>query len=341
MERSFRKRKTIEGASSVALMSIIVITPDSYGTVHRLMDCLLAQTIRQELELILVIPAGASDFPGKLLIDNFAAIKKVEISSMGSTAQVRVEGIREATCPIITFTEEHCLPEPDWAEALLEAHRNGWSVIGPAVTNGNPDSLCSWANFLIEYSHWVAPAPAGIVNHLPGHNSSYKRDVLLSYGSTLSDRLESESLMHWDLHSKGHRLYLEPSVRVRHFNFSRIWPAISLRFLGGRLFGGMRRSGWSIVKCGIYAAGSFLIPAVRLIRIFKELFHPGRPRNLAFAVLPLMSFLLAIDAFGEMTGYLFGPGDAPKRIARMDFHRELFMNRRDRQQFAGSKNGST
>jgi hypothetical protein len=320
----------------VALMSIIVITPDNYRTVHRLMDCLLTQTIRHELELVLVIPTGASDFPDQLLIDSFAAVKKVEISGMDSTAQARAEGIRKATCPIITFTEEHCLPEPDWAEALLIAHRRDWSVIGPEVTNGNPGSICSWANFLIEYSNWVAPAPAGVVDHLPGHNSSYKRDVLLSYGSTLSDRLESESLLHWDLHSKGYRLYLEPSVRVRHFNFSRIWPSLSLRLLGGRQFGGMRRSGWSIAKCVIYIVGSFLIPAVRLVRIFKELWHPGRPRNIAFAVLPLMSLLLAIDAFGEMTGYLFGPGDAPKRIARMDFHREQFMNQRDREQFVGS-----
>jgi hypothetical protein len=320
----------------VALMSIIVISPDGYGTIRRLMDCLLAQTIRHELELILVFPEGASDCPNKFLLDNFAAVKKVEISGVGSTAQARAAGIRAATSPIITFTEDHCLPEPDWAESLVKAHGGGWSVVGPAVTNGNPDTLCSWANFLIEYSNWIVPAPAGIVDHLPGHNSSYKRDVLLSYGSALSDRLESESLLHWDLQSKGHRLYLEPSVRAQHFNFSLIWPSISLRFLAGRLFGGMRRSGWSCVKCGLYAAGSSLIPAVRLVRIYRELRHPGRPRNIAVAVLPLMSLLLAIDAFGEMIGYLFGPGDTSKRIAPMDFHREQFMNCRDREQFSGS-----
>ena len=51
------------------------------------------------------------------------------------------------------------------------------------MRNANPKSAISWANLLIEYGPWLDPAPAGKASHLPGHNSSYKRDVLLGYGS--------------------------------------------------------------------------------------------------------------------------------------------------------------
>jgi len=47
----------------------------------------------------------------------------------------------------------------------------------------------------------------------------------------------------------------------------------------------------------------------------------------------MFSLLLAADAAGEMTGYLGGPGSSGEEIARIDFHRENFMNRRDRAQF--------
>ena len=46
------------------------------------------------------------------------------------------------------------------------------------------------------------------VDYLPGHNSSYKRDVLLGYGDRLESMMESETVLHWDLRAKGHRLYL-------------------------------------------------------------------------------------------------------------------------------------
>lgn len=315
-------------------MSVIIVSPDGYATVRRLLQCLHAQTIRHELELVFVVPAGTMDTLEDLPSLDYAAVKKIEIPKMDLTARARAAGIGIATSPVIVLTEDHSLPEPEWAESLMKAHGGDWAVVGPAVKNGNPDSLLSWANFLIEYNEWLDPAPKGIKHHLPGHNSSYKRDALLRYGSDLENRLEAESLLHWDLRSRGYRLYLEPSARTRHLNFSRWGPSVSLRFAAGRLFAGMRISGWSVARRALYAAGSFLIPLVRLYRILREMNRPGRPLRLAMALIPWMLPLLAVDGLGELAGYLFGSGDAAKRITRIDFHREQFMNRADREQLA-------
>ena len=81
-----------------------------------------------------------------------------------------------------------------WAESLLYAHRKEWACVGPVVNNGNPRSLISWTNLVIEYGEWLAPAASKVVTHLPGHNSSYKRDILLRYGDELSTWFESESI---------------------------------------------------------------------------------------------------------------------------------------------------
>jgi hypothetical protein len=202
------------------------------------------------------------------------------------------------------------------------------------VGNANPGSVLSWANFLIEYSDWLDPAPGGMMHHLPGHNSAYKRDALLAYDSDLSRWLEVESLIHWDLEARGHRLCLEPTARTRHLNFSRFGASLILRFHAGRLLAGMRRRNWSFFLRAVYAGGSPLIPLVRLVRIARSLCSPGRPLRMLPRLLPALLVLLAAEAMGEMAGYIFGPGSASKRIAQIDFHREDFMNRQDREAWA-------
>ena len=74
---------------------------------------------------------------------------------------------------MVVLSEDHSFPEAGWAEALIEAHRGPWSVVGPVVRNANPDSLISWADFLLGYGTWLDPAPGGEISQLPGHNSSY------------------------------------------------------------------------------------------------------------------------------------------------------------------------
>jgi len=318
-------------------MSVIVITPDGYGTVRRLIGRLHAQTVREELEIVVVAPPGAIASPDEPRLRDFAALRIIETQNMDSTARARAAGIRAAAADIVVLTEDHSLPEPDWAESLIQAHDGDWAVVGPAVGNGNPRSLLSWANLLIEYSEWLDPAPRGEARHLPGHNSSYKRDVLLSYGDALGRWLEADSVLHWDLRAKGHRLYLEPAARTQHFNFSRLGSSIALRFHAGRLFAGMRRSDWGPARRLVYAVGSPLIPFVRLYRIVKELLRPDRPCQLIPRLLPLFLLLLAADAAGELIGYLGGPGTSSKVIARVDFHRENYMNRRDRVQFMNER----
>jgi hypothetical protein len=98
----------------------------------------------------------------------------------------------------------------------------------------------------------------------------------------------------------------------------------------------MRRRRWSGWLRAVYALGSPLIPLVRLTRIFRSLRSPGRPLHLFPRLLPAMLVLLGVEALGEMTGYILGPGDSSKRIAPVDFHRENFMNAKDRKHWAES-----
>lgn len=311
-------------------ISVIVITPDDYGTIQSLIESLAAQTICEHIELVIVAPATSVSGFDTTIFNRFGAVRLEGVESIDSFAQATAVGIGAATAPIVALTEDHSFLDPKWAEILVAAHRGPWIGVGPAISNANPGSLVSWANIAIEYGEWLDPAVTGPVSHIPGHNSSYKRAALLEYGEDLGKWLQSESVLHWDLASKGHRLWLETSATTGHRNFSDFLSTIRLRFCCGRIFASSRARGWAASKRALYLCGSPLIPFVRLGRVIGQLRRPGRPRYLLPSILPLLLLFLVIDGMGETVGYAFGTGSAEEGMTRMEFHRERFVNRRER-----------
>jgi GT2 family glycosyltransferase len=319
------------GGENAPELSAIVVTPDRLETVRRTVEHLHAQTARDRLEIVMVVPSLADSQSGGLPLDGFARVQWVQFGEMESVAAARAAGIRRASAPIVVLTEDHSYPDPQWAEALIEAHRQPWAAVSPVVCNGNPQSLVSWANFLIDYSEWCAPASAGTRDHLPGHNSSYKRALLLEYGEQLETLLEAESVLHWSLREKGYQLYLEPKAATRHMNYSDLRSSIMARFHSGRLFAATRARGWTLARRSCYVLGSPLIPLVRLQRIARQSMGARRKTTPFARALALLCCFLISDSAGQFFGYAFGVGDAALRAVDLDFHRERFWNARDKQ----------
>jgi hypothetical protein len=165
----------------------------------------------------------------------------------------------------------------------------------------------------------MAPATAGAVEHLPGHNSSYKRTTLLEYGPALETMLETESVMHWDLRAKGFALFLEPAATTLHVNFTTLSASMRLRFHGGRMFAAARARRWPFARRIAYTLAAPLIPLVRLRRILAQVWR-RRDETLPASAFPALALLLACDAAGEMVGYLLGAGAEAQRGGEFEFH---------------------
>jgi hypothetical protein len=313
-------------------MSVVVVTPDSFETVRKTVRHLRAQNVCGALEVVVVAPSAASLALDARALDGFHSHTVVEVGPVTSTARARAAGLRAARAEVVALVEDHAFPAPGWAEALLERHRGAWAAVGPVMSNANPRSVTSWANLLVEYAPWLEPAEGGEREHLPGHNGSYKREVLAAYGDRLEAMLEAESVLHWDLRARGHALYLEPKARVFHQNFSEPFPSLALRFNGGRLFASARARGWSARRRALYAAASPLIPFVRCARIAREMLGRARTRRMLPRLLPALFVWLAFDGAGEAAGYALGPGGAMAKLSDMEFHRERFLAARERRE---------
>jgi hypothetical protein len=313
-------------------LSVIVVTPNHYEAIRKTIRCLVAQTARDRLEVVIVAPSAGALGKDGLELRGFARSVVVEIGEVTSTGAAIAAGVHRASAPVVAYAEEHTYPDPRWAEALIRAHRHGWVAVGAMVANANPGSLTSWANLLTDFGPWVEPSPARESATLASHHTAYDRAVLLEYGAELAAMLETEAVLHRDLRARGRRLYFEPAARSRHVNVSRLRSYVRAEFQGGRLFGAMRarQERWSRARRLLYVGAMPLIPLVRLSRLLPELWRPGRPRALLVRLLPPLCLGLVAHTLGEAAGYSLGAGDAARRRVDFELHRHRHLSDRDR-----------
>jgi glycosyltransferase involved in cell wall biosynthesis len=307
-------------------LSVVIVT-DAYETIRKTVRHLRAQTVASAIELVIVAPDGQLDLDEGEVAE-LHSHRVVEIGDIRSLSWARAPGIRAASAPIVALAESHAYPEPEWAERLLAAHDGEWAAVGPAVYNANP-SVVSWINLLIDYGPWLGPARGGEMRDLPGHNSSYKKELLIGYGGRLESMLEAEIIMHADLRARGHRLYQEPAARMTHVNVTRTASWIGERFQTGRRFASARGAVWPGWRRAVYAAGSPLIPAVRLRRLLRDAARVGAGRELRGYGYVLLVLALMVSAAGELVGYALGSGDSMYALSRIELHKERHLGGAD------------
>lgn len=323
-----------EAPATAPALSVVVVATDGYTSARKTIRHLKAQTIQDQIEVLLVAESAEA-----LAIDaadkaGFFAFEIVEQNPIGWVDHAQAPAIRRARAGVVALIEDHAYPAPDWAEILLEAHQGPWSAVGAAIANANPGTMLSWANLLLSYGSagWTDPVAEGHeVENLPNHNVSYKRDVLLAYDDVLEQMLERGSDFHARLKAAGHRFYLVPG-RVYHMNPSLLRSVWSLRFEAGRLYGFQRaeQEQWPTWKRVLYAGGAPLIPLVRLRWFKRTMVDEGPYRTLWPQILPATMVGLAADAAGQAFGYVNGLGDALQKLADFEVDRLQHVTEADR-----------
>lgn len=312
-------------------LAVVLVTPGSFDDVRKIVRCLRKQTVRDQIELLIVTRSCAAFGSNPDELAGFGRVELIECEDLSRVADAKVLAVRRATAPVIAFAEDHCFPEADWGEALLAAHGEGWAGVGPSVRNANPSTALSCSAYLMHWAPWIEPTSAGAAPTTAWHNSSYRRAVLLDLGDDLARLLVVEGFLQAALRRRGHQLYVEQAARVSHMNVSRGAAWVGHEFWGGRLYAGqrVRWERWSWLRRVQYAAGSPLIPMVRLWRLLRILQRGGRLTEFFPRALPLVAVGLLVHALGEATGYLFGGGNAERHYSRYEMYRARDLAPRD------------
>ena len=302
--------------------SVILITGDGPDSLVGNLSCLRQQTIANRLEVIIMTREEHVDATKQLRPNEFAEFE-VYAGDLSTSARARVGAVHKARAPVVIFTEDHAFPRQSaWAERILAAFEADASVavVGPSMINANPRAGASWATMFIEYGPWISIQKPGFTEALPGHNSAYRKDILLSYGDALADMMEAEWVMHKDLLTKGEKLWVDPEIQVAHLNYSIFSKSIALHHLGGRMFASARCADWSLGKRLAYALAAPLILAKRFVAI-AHLGVTHKLRSEFFRSIPQLIIFLIVGGAGETAGFLFGTGSRESDFAELEYAR--------------------
>jgi hypothetical protein len=294
--------------------SVVLVVGTQRARAGLALESLLAQEGIERTEILLFDRAeGLPDVPGS----NHPSVRLHRVPPATVFSAARTTAVHLARAPYVGFLEEHCRAKPGWIAALLRAHQGPWAAVGSEVHHGNGSFSISRLIGIMNYYPWLTPTTSGERDMLPGHNSSFRREVLLSYGDDLERLLRADVSLFQQLVADGHRLYLEADAKFEHFNETSLRSIVKGYFYWHRGFGVERARvhGWSLPRRALYVVATPLIPLYFVAKLVTRL-SKVRPDLLVEALIGTPKILVAqlASASGQALGLVFGPGDTEARF---------------------------
>ena len=298
-------------ASGDPRISVVIVGRDGIQSLRPILSCLCEQTIADRMEVIAVLPSDRfADNALDAWSDRFRRVRTVATGVIGNRGRAAAAGVRVATAPVLAFTENHCFPDPDWAECLCCRHdESRVAGVAPIILNANPESALSWAIYGAGYAAFATPGPSREIAEMPMHNASYRRELLVPLDNELEDLLGHEGNLQRRLRAQGHRFLLDPAARSRHINEATWSLVLGLNFANGRRYGGRRGQDWAWPRRAVYAALFPLLSANIAREALRRLRACDPPPPRRAGLIPAIWLESLAHAAGEAVGYLSGPRD--------------------------------
>ncbi len=290
-----------------------ILACDRYSTIRPVFECLLRQTMKERLEVVLVTPSFEDITQALAAGKQFAAVRIVAdpVVNLGAA---RAAGVRAASAPCVFIGETHSFPHPELAAIILEAFTNAaWVCVVPSVYNANPQGVISWAGYISDYGQWADGLPPGQIPNPPIYNAAYRSAMLLELGDQLPPALSHSDDLARAVAARGGETLFEPGARIGHANVKGVRDWFWNRVLGGNLIAVNRSRHWSVARRAAYIGGAFLIPVVLLRRLLPGLRQVLRSKPAPRGTLTTIIAGLGLRAVGEALGYAGLLGDYSAR----------------------------
>jgi hypothetical protein len=308
--------------SELPALSVIVVVGPRRAHAERMLADLAAQQAREALEVVLVDTAVGA---GPIAVPRGLRAKVVPHDDDGSYARSRVAGLAHCRAPVVAFIEDHCFPEPGWAGAVIEAHREPWAAVSYRIINANPEGYFGRAGMMADFGPWVAAEGRTESRYLASNNVSYKRAVLDAHARDLPVLFAPDQVFFEVLAREGHKLCFDGGAVAAHWNVDRPVEMARATIAFSRLYAANRARtlGWSRRQRLLYG---LLVPFLSVPLRTRTLFEAVRRQPaLAPDVLATLPFLMPsfiASGLGSSLGYLGGPGGAEGTVNHLELSTE-------------------
>ncbi len=295
-------------------LSIIIATHNASQVIEACLSTLYKQKLIDKAEII--IADSSSDGTDKLISESFPDVELLHFPEPLTLPRLRGQALAKARGGIAAILDPFSVVGENWCSELLRVHAERPEfAIGGAVELYRSDerSLVDWCNYINEYGGFIPPLEEGVVDILPGSNISYKRQALPEPDS-LREKGFWKAFVNWKLEAGNHPLWLAPAVTV-YLNKPVSFPEFfRSRFDHGRCYATMRVADQPASTRYFRALTTPLLPLLFHWRLARSYWPKRRHRKEFILTSPLM-FLLNISwAFGELRGYLSGPGQSCSKL---------------------------
>jgi glycosyltransferase involved in cell wall biosynthesis len=197
------------GAAGRPSVSVVVPTRDRPFALEACLAALDAQTIAEQLEVVVVDDGSVDRHTVAAVVARHASARLIRKNRQGPAA-ARNAGARAARADVLCFTDDDCVPEAEWAARLLEAIARGAdAVAGKTLTTPGP---------LAEASEVISGAPAAAEPFAPSNNLACTRSVfeVVPFDESYPHAAAEDREWCTRLVASRRTLEIEPSARLLH-----------------------------------------------------------------------------------------------------------------------------
>ena len=211
-------------------VSIVIPTFNGASRIGNCLDAILQQTAGRNVE-ILVVNDGSTDNTADV-VDRYSGVRLITQANAGPAA-ARNRGAQEARGTIILFTDDDCVPMPDWLHAMLEPFQDPEVVGVKGVYRTHQRSPI--ARFVqIEYEdRYRRMAGLDCIDFIDTYSAAFSRDRFLEmtgYDTSFPVACAEDIELSYRMSARGWKMKFVPAAIVYHTHPDRFWSYLKKKY---------------------------------------------------------------------------------------------------------------
>jgi GT2 family glycosyltransferase len=286
----------------------VVASNRDKALLHACLGSLLGQCQRLNAELLVARAGTPSEVAA--IGKSYPSVRFIAASHDASIPQLRALGMAQASGDVVALTEDHCIADENWVEALTQSAHGDADVVGGGMENARRARAVDWAAYFAEYGFFSTDRPerGDGTPLLTGANVAYKRHVIADVIGWAQEG-EWENVAHTRLVARGSMLRFARTAAIYQNQSYSLSAFCADRFEHGRDYARKRLVEEPGSRRWFLLAASPLLPPLLTWRVARA---SARSRWGTFLrALPATVLFLTAWSIGEAVGYLRGPADAP------------------------------
>ena len=197
-------------------VSIIIPTFDGASRIGDCLDELMKQTAGRDVEILVVNDGSTDDTVDVVTL--YSGIRLISQANAGPAA-ARNRGALEARGSIILFTDDDCVPMPDWLDAMIEPFEDPEVVGAKGVYRTHQKRLI--ARFVqIEYEdRYRLMAGLDSIDFIDTYSAAFRRDRFLEmtgYDTSFPVACAEDAELSYRMSARGWKMKFAPAAIVYH-----------------------------------------------------------------------------------------------------------------------------